>query len=150
MTKIPVFFRNLEFFPRVSVRSRPFPDPTLELDFPNLFAILQFQNWIWNNSGTNAIIHATTFKFSQSITSPANKNLKKDKIQHRLAHARRHHSHEGSAPPVVVAAWAFMVVTSVTVARPLRMLTFRPSLVTGVSSEGHFAFCGVLKFPRYT
>ena len=114
--KIPGFFRNLEKISRVSVRSRPFPYPNLELDVPNLFDILQFQRWICN-SGTNAIIHVTTLKVSQSATSSANTNLMKDKIQRRLAHPRRHHSHEGDAS-VAVAAWAFVVITSVTGTRP--------------------------------
>ena len=66
--KIPDFFRNLENFPRVSVRSRPFPDPSLEQAVPNLFAILQFQRWIWNWNGTNAILHATTLKVSPGFS----------------------------------------------------------------------------------
>ena len=41
----------------------------------------------------------------------------KDKIQRRLAHACRRHSHEKNAPVVAVAASAFVVVTSVTVAK---------------------------------
>ena len=65
--KITDFFRNLENFSRVSVRSRPFPDPSLEQAVPNLFAILQFQRWIWNWNGTNAIIHATTLKVSKFL-----------------------------------------------------------------------------------
>ena len=53
----------------------------------------------------------------------------KDKIHRRLAHARRHHSHEDNAAAVVaVAAWVFVVVTSVTVARPLQKpVEFRAS-----------------------
>ena len=114
------FYRNFGKKSRVSIRSRPFPDPNLELDVPNLFAILQFQRWIWNDSVTNDIIQASTFKVSQSATSSANTNLMKDKNQRRLAHARRHNSHEENAPVVAVAAWAFVVVISVTVARPLQ------------------------------
>ena len=70
--KIPDFFRNLEKFSRVSVRTRPIPDPSLEQAVPDLFAILQFERWIWNWNGTNAILHATTLKVlrvSQSIPS---------------------------------------------------------------------------------
>ena len=44
----------------------------------------------------------------------------KDKIQRRLAQAHRLHSHEGNAHVVAVAALSFVVVTSVTVARPLK------------------------------
>ena len=56
----------------------------------------------------------------QSAASSATTNLMKDKIQRRLAHVRHHHSHEENAPVVAVAAWAFVIVTSVTVARPLK------------------------------
>ena len=85
------------------------------------YIMFQFQSWIWNNSGTNGIV-------SQSTTSSANRNLMKDKIQRRSVHARRHHSHEENALVIAVVAWAFVVVTSVTVARPLqRPAEFRPS-----------------------
>ena len=41
----------------------------------------------------------------------------KDKVQRRLAHARRHHSHEENAPVKAAAAWSFVVVTAVTVGK---------------------------------
>ena len=61
-------------------------------------------------------------------SSASTNDLMEDKIHRRLAHACHHHSHEENAPVVAVAAWAFVVVTSVTVARPLqRPAEFRPS-----------------------
>ena len=41
---------------------------------PNLFAILQFQRWIWNWNGTNAILHATTLKVSPGFSDISSKH----------------------------------------------------------------------------
>ena len=67
-----------------------------------------------------------------------------DNIQRRSAHVRRHHVHDTN-PRVVVAAWAFVVVTSVAVARSLqKRAKFRaPSASEGVtiaSEWGHHIF----------
>ena len=44
----------------------------------------------------------------------------KDKIHHGSAHARRHRVHDENACIAVAAWWAFVVVTSVTVAWSLQ------------------------------
>jgi len=91
-----------------SYRYSPIPEVDLELE--------------WNQRH-HTCNYFKSFKISlvsQSATSLANSKLMKDKIQRRLAHARRHHSHEGNAHVVAVAALSFVVVTSVSVARPLK------------------------------